>query len=410
MTRHSAHDVSASVIAGGVAAVVRPSEVTVRLSEARYPYGQVDVTIPLPTTAEQLETLNPRTGTARLVLDVRESVGDPVRVGEITADHAGSVAALTAAFAGDIAPMTALYSTPWNDDETITGSAIRLNLVIVTREVDHLAGTVQLGAYTDEATAAMYRLVSTLPETSGSLSVRATVNFALSKIGAALLPGPVDAVIAEPEAIIWQPGTSAWDYIRGVAEAAGLVVRCDGRRRWTLTRRDEQLPESVVLERATRIVESNDVDTVQTADAVVVRYDWTDSTTGESRTRFDIASIDADTRVVKLIERATPYPGPGAAAYWLARLAGRGRAFAVDQVNDYSIRPGMGFTMPVPLTPTQTGRIETVEWKLPAAVMTITTTGTADAVDGAIDLFTPGLMINDLTGMIAGLHPTQEAA
>ncbi|WP_344820367.1 hypothetical protein [Microbacterium soli] len=384
-----------------------PTEGRVRLSEATYPYGTATVTVPRPASEADLERLNPRSGGVRLVLDVRESVGDPVRVSEITADHGGSMAALTAAFAGRVADVTAAYFTPWNT-ETVHGSAARLNLALVARQVDHLAATVQLTAYTDEATAVMYRLLSTTPETSGSLSVRDTVNFALRKIGAALLPGPVDAPIAEPAAIIWQPGVSAWDYMRGVAEAAGLVVRCDPRRRWTLTRRDETRPETVVLDRATRVVEHVDVDTVQTADAVVVRYDWTDPDTGDRRTRFDIASSGETARVVKRIDRSTPYPGPGAARYWLQRLIGRGRSFDVDQVTDYAMRPGAAFTAAFPATPTQLGRIEAVEWDLAAATMTITTTGVADAADGAIDLYPPGVMINDLVGMIADQHPTLE--
>ncbi len=406
MTRHSQHDLSASVSSATGVAVLSPTDVRVQLSEARFPFGQADVTVPIG----QLDFSNPRAGDARLLLDLRESVGDPVRVSEITADHGGSMAALTAVFGGAVAPVTATYFEPWNDDETITGSAARLNLVLHGREVDHAAGVVRLTGYTDEALAVVYRLVSTSVETSGSLSVRGTVNFALSKIGAALLPGPVDAVIEEPDAIVWEPGVSAWEYIRNVAEAAGLVVRCDGRRRWTLTRRDDTRPERVVLDRSTGIRERIDVDGEQYADAVVVRYDWTDPASGESRTRVDTASQRADAVTVKLVERRVPYPGRGAAAYWLKRLAARGRMFDITQVNDYAIRPGMEFTAPVPATPTQVGRIEQIEWTLPAASMTITTAGAADAVDGAIDLYPDGIFINDLVGTINDQHPGSEVA
>lgn len=409
MTRHSEHDVSAVILVGGQSVVAAPSSVRVRLSEARFPYGQADVTLPMPADAAALEIMNPRAGDVRLVLDLRESTGDPVRVSEITTDHGGSMAALTASFGGAVAAVTAAYFIAWNADES-TGTATRLNLVLVSREVDHKAATVQLTAYTDEASATMYRLISTSSETSGSLSVRDTVNYALGKIGAALIPGPADATIQEPDAIVWEPGTSAWEYIRNVAEAAGLVVRCDGRRRWTLTRRDEHLSDVVSLDRSTEIVERIDVDTQQYADAVVVRYQWTDPTTGNGKVRFDTAAQSADAVTVKLIERKVPYPGRGAAKYWLKRLAARGRMFDLTQVNDYSLRPGVQFTAPVPLTPVQIGHIESLEWVLPEPEMTITTTGAADSVTGAIDLWPAGIYINDLVGMIDGLNPGSEVA
>lgn len=409
MTRHSAHDIGAVILNGGDSFAASPESARVRLSESRYPYGQADIVIPMPEDATALEVLNPRTGGVRLVLDMREVVGDPVRVAEITADHAGSMAALTAAFTGTVALVTSTYSVPWNDDES-TGSSRRLNLVIVSRDVDHVAGTVSMTAYTDEALADLYRLLSTTSETSGSLSVRDTVNFALSKIGAALLPGQVDAVVEEPDAIVWAPGVTAWEYIRNVAEAAGLVVRCDGRRRWTLTRRDERSSEVVSLDRSVQIRERIDVDTQQYADAVIVRYDWKDPTTGDSRTRFDTASQSDAAITVKLIERAVPYPGRGAARYWLNRLAARGRVFDLTQVNDYALQPGVQFTAPVPYTPAQVGHIESLEWVLPDPTMTITTTGSADAVAGAIDLWPDGIYINDLVGMIADQNPGSEIA
>lgn len=356
-----------------------------------------------------LELMNPRRGDVRLILDLRESVGDPVEVSEVTADHAGSMAALTTAFTGEVAAVTAAYFTPW-DTGTRPGTSARLNLVVTAREVNHAEGTVKLTAFTDEALAVMYRLISNLPESSGSTSVRDTVNYALGKIGAALMPGTTDATITEAEAIVWEPGVSAWDYMRGVAEAAGLVVRCDTRRRWTLTERDATLPDSVALHRSANVIESVDVDTQQYADAVVVRYDWRDPATGEPRTRYDTASMRSDAVAVKLIERSTPFPGRGAAAYWLARLAARGRVFDITQVNDYSILPSMGFSAAVPGAPSQVGRIESVEWVLDDPVMTITTAGAADAVPGAIDLFPADIMIADLTGMIDDLNPGSEEA
>lgn len=139
MTRHSAHDASAVVIRGGTSVAAALSSVRVRLSEARYPYGQADVIVPLPADEAALEVLNPRAGDVRLVLDLRESVGDPVTVAEVTADHGGTMTALTAAFAGTVAAVTAAYFVAWNSDEH-AGSSVRANLLLTGREVDHKAG------------------------------------------------------------------------------------------------------------------------------------------------------------------------------------------------------------------------------------------------------------------------------
>lgn len=408
MTRHSRHSVTAVLVNTAGAFTVLPATLArVRLNNSRYPYGEASCTFPLPE-GETLETFNPRTGLVRLLLDIRESTGDPVQVREITADHGGSMAQLTAAFAGHVSAVSQAYWSPWNDD-AIPGSAMRGNFVVVDRTIDHQAHTVTLTGYTDEALLSIYRLVAKQPETSGSNSVRDTVNYALRKIGAALQPGPTDALIEEVGAIVWEPGVTAWDYVRGIAEAAGLVVRCDERRRWTLTRRDARRPETVVLARSTQITEQITLDGDRYADAVVVRYEWTD-TAGDKRVRYDTASRSAEPTKVVQVERSTPYPGPGAADYWLKRLSSRGRVFEMDQVSDYSYRPGMQFTASVPATPTALGYLEQIEWILPEATAHITTVDAVDAVEGAIDLFPEGLYIDNLVGMIAGLNPGSELA
>ncbi|WP_144797697.1 hypothetical protein [Microbacterium paludicola] len=406
MTRHSEHAVSVALM-NSTGGVITADAITaqVSLSEARFPYGEVTITVPLPTEQEALESTNPRHGDVRLLLDMRESVGDPVRAADVTAEHGGSVESVTTMFAGGITAVTERYFAGWNSDDT-RGSALRGNFVVVSREIDHVAGTVTYQARTDEALATAYRLLSTTSETSGSLQVRATVNYALAKIGAVLVPGVADASIDEPDAIVWEPGTSAWDYIRNVAEAAGLVVRCDERRRWTLTRRDAVLDTVVSLNRHIRVRERIDLTGDTFADGIVIRYGWRDAVTGDTRVRYDTASTGAESIKVIRIERDVPYPGPGAAAYWLNRLAARGRVFDIDQVSDYSIRPGTQFTTAVPLTPAQVGHVESVEWALPERVMTITTIGSTDSVDGAIDLFTPGLYIDDLVGFINDLDPS----
>jgi hypothetical protein len=333
---------------------------------------------------------------------MRESVGDPVILSEITTDHTGSVAAMTATYGPALTPakVTVQYFTAWNETEVRPGGAISVNLLLTARGLDHEQQNMTFTAQTDEALAQAYRLVSTTAETSGTLTVRGTVNYALAKVGAVLLSGATDATIVEAEAIIWDPGTSAWDYIRGVAEAAGLVVRCDERRRWTLTPRSENRPESIVLSDFTQAREQIELASGLWADAVVVQYTWNDAATGDQKVRYDIASDTSSPVVVVEIDRDTPYPGPGAARYWLNRLRGRGRVFELEGVGDYTIRPGMGFTASLPITPAQVGWVEAVSWSLPEDRSSIRTRGSADAVPNAIDLWPVGLKIDQLTGKI----------
>lgn len=407
MTRISEHTATARTIDyDGTVTELGEVRVELNLDESQSPYGEATLDAAFPADEATLAATDPRIHRGlRLLLEMRESVGDPVIVSEITADHTGSVAAMTAAYGPALTPakVTAQYFTAWNDTEVRPGGAISVNLLLTGRDLDHEQQRMTFTAQTDEALAQAYRLVSTTAETSGTLTVRGTVNYALAKVGAVLLSGATDATIVEAEAIIWAPATSAWDYVSGVAEAAGLVVRCDERRRWTLTPRSENRPEAVVLNRFTQAREQIELASGLWADAVVVRYTWNDATTGAQKVRYDTASDLSSPIVVVEIDRDTPYPGPGAAQYWLNRLRGRGRVFELEGVSDYTIRPGMGMTASLPLTPAQVGWIEAVSWALPDDRATIRTRGSADATPNAIDLWPDGLTIDQLTGVIDSL-------
>jgi hypothetical protein len=407
MTRHSAHRATATFVSNQGTLAVDPEELQLSLSEANYPYGTAQLTFPLPADEATLALSDPRARRLRLSLDLVEQLGDPVNVYEITAEHGGDMVSLTAMFTGLVAAVTSAYYTAWNSGG-ITGTALRANLAVVSRIVDHEAATVTVTASTDEALAEAYRLVALTSETSGTFSVRDTVNFALAKIGAALAPGDVDATIVEPAAIVWLPGTSAWEYIRNVCEPAGLVVRCDQRRRWTLSHRDDLRPEQVILSRHLTVTEDTDLGKDEWADGVVVKYEWADPDTGAWTTRYDTASTTAEPVKVVLLERRTPYPGPGAAEYWLRRFTGRGRVFTLTQVCDYSMRPAMQFATRVPQTPQQLGHIETISWRLPDAQMSITTAAATVVRIGAWALYPADATWASLVGTWASQLPGSE--
>ncbi|KZE91176.1 hypothetical protein [Microbacterium sp. TNHR37B] len=405
MTRHSAHTTLARVVtATGRIVDLGDIRTELNLDESQAPYGDAVVEAAMIEDETKLALTDPRVNRGlRLLIELRESTGDPVIASEVTTDYGGDVSAITAAFGPALTPakLTATYFVPWNGVDARPGSVIRANLAVTDREIDHEAQTITFAAATDEVLAQGYSLVSTGTETSGSLSVRDTVNYALGKIGAALQPG-IDATIAEGDAIVWEPGTSAWDYMANVAEASGLVVRCDHRRRWTLTERSAVRPETVVMDNLTSARDVVALDSDLWADAVVVRYQWT-VLTGEQRVRYETASDTGDPIKVVTIERSVPYPGKGAARYWLNRLRARGRVLELSRVSDYSLRPGMGVTTALPFSTPQVGYIESVTWRLPEDEATIRTRGSADAVANAIDLWPDGLYIDNLTGVIDAL-------
>lgn len=425
-TRYTAHNARAwTTDASGVVTELSEISVTLNLDESLSPYG--DASVEAVVTEAVHAATDPLTHRGiRLNLELRDSTGDPIRLWELTADHAGSVSAITAGYGPDLTPakISAAYFTPWNPPgdpvkiweltagltgtiSAVTarygpdlipaditadfatdrgGTAIRADLIITERSVDWSSSRMTLSAATDEALLQAYRLVATVPESSGSLFVRTTVNYALAKIGAVLsAPGlPVVGIIEEPDAIIWEPGTTAWDYVRGVAEASGLVVRCDELRRWALTPRTATVPYRpsfpgrptliARLDALTAATERVTLDDELWADAVVVRYAWTDPATEDSRVRYDIASLVADPIKVITVDRDTPYPGPGAAKYWLTRMSGRGRVFDLEEVGDYSLRPGMPITAVLPYD-SYDGYLEAITWDSPSNRGTIRTRG-----------------------------------
>ena len=216
-TRHSSHTARAWLVnQAGTVTELDEVQATLNFDEALSPFGDATVDAVL-TGSDMLAASDPLSNRGlRLLLELNESTGDPVRVSEITADHTGSVAAMTAAFGPALTPakITSTYFLPWNSDAVRPGGAIRADLIVTERDVDYAAEQATFQAATDEAALQAYKLLSTAVQTSGSLSVRDTVNYALAKVGAALLPGPDDATIAEAGAIVWTPGVSAWDYVQ----------------------------------------------------------------------------------------------------------------------------------------------------------------------------------------------------
>lgn len=170
----------------------------------------------------------------------------------------------------------------------------------------------------------------------------------------------------DPDAIIWEPGTKAWDYLQPLFESAGLRLFCDESRKWWLVNSSAYtVAGQVNLSQANNLTRAEDTISRREEwfDSVVIRYRWDDSA-GASHTAYDSAGTSGG--VTRLVEWERPYPGAGAAASILERAQGRGRTLALEALSDLTTTPGMSLVASLPNTPIQTGVVGNVTWSFSA--------------------------------------------
>lgn len=357
----SAHRYSAQIAGSPHRATPTGGDLT--LDESWAPYAQATITCPID--AVNLELLDPRqTPTPRVTIAATQSFVDSRPLAAVSAAWAGlPLAGVSSQLVGaTVAEISARFGVGYNVEGLRPSTRLNASLGVRRRTVDHLSGTVTLDLASDEALAQDYRLVSTAPVRPVGSSVRGAVQYALAQIGAHLSPGTADGTVST-EAMTWEPGVSAWDYMSPLVQAAGLRLWCDESRVWRLT--DPLAPSggALALSASTLKVaeESMDRDS-DWYDAVVIRYQWTDSA-GTTQIRYDVAARGTPT-AVRRVEIDRPYPGPGAAAAMLTRAVGRGRVLAVTAVSNYTVRPGDILSLTLPSTPIQTGLVSRVQWSL----------------------------------------------
>lgn len=135
-------------------------------------------------------------------------------------------------------------------------------------------------------------------------------------------------VIDRPrELFSWTPGQTLWDFLDPLLDASGLRLYCDEARVWVLTNPDNSDGLITVVEKGVNMIDA--ADTISRnddtwADSVVLLYRWTDRATGLQKEQYATAGTAGGRTYTRTYED-TPYPGPGAAAFVLARLSKRGR-------------------------------------------------------------------------------------
>lgn len=188
-----------------------------------------------------------------------------------------------------------------------------------------------------------------------------------------------------PDALMWEPGESAFDFITPILTQSGLRLFCDEARVWRLVDATYEVTGIATIQVTDNLYRARDtIDRDASADdgtplwfdAVVIEYNWND-TENKPQTAYDVAAEPGYTQPARLqFER--PYPGPGAATYILGRVTGRGRSLDLSARMDFAVTPGQAFTATVPFTDTQTGRVASVRWDFGADDMTVGTRGLID--------------------------------
>lgn len=186
-------------------------------------------------------------------------------------------------------------------------------------------------------------------------------------------------------ATVWQPGQTAWDFLEPLLAASRMRYYADEEGVWRKADADYRRPGSVRISAGWNATAANDEISRKAdsdwCDAVMVKYTWTDPN-GVTQIAYDRASMPGF-RKVKLVEVASAYPGPGAAAYILNRAQGRGRVLTLGAVSDYSVKPGQEIVATLPLSPISTGYISAVDFNLGTDEMTITSRQLTDTPPNA---------------------------
>jgi hypothetical protein len=211
----------------------------------------------------------------------------------------------------------------------------------------------------------------------------------------------------EPEALKWQPGTTAAEFLQSILQPVGLrlFLNLDGT--WKLANNGYRLDGQVraqygsTLYAATERVSLTDSDAdgyPMNADAVILTYTWTDPVRGE-QTQQDRATPAGYKRPYRL-DINKPFPGPGQAAYLLARFTARKFALDVDCRPNFDARPGMNSFVSLPNRPAQSGYVQAVTWDLASARMTLTSKGFAQVLPGSVGNASTTQTIGSVTGTI----------
>lgn len=360
----------------------QPKAADVTIDEGWSPYIQATVRFPMPSATDR-NTIDLTAGKIYAALRLRRDFGRTWTVAQLTAAGGNTVAGLTSITAGSLANITHRLFHSWTSGERAS-QILDMSLIVNERDFDDKAQELILHLQSLDGVLWRDALISSTPWDPGSTDLATIVRSVLIRSGYTLGPDWVTATVAQAAATIWQPGITAWVYLDSMLQAANLRLWADQSGVFHLTARQFNTSGSLALNSSNMVANVDQMNTDPTvfADAVVVRYTWTDSS-GVGHTQWDVAGATLPKAALFVDKTNMIYPGPGAAAGILARQQGRGRVLQVSALSDYTPAPGTPTTVFPPNTAAQTGYLAAVTWHLPSAEMDVSTRGLVTTPTGS---------------------------
>lgn len=254
-------------------------------------------------------------------------------------------------------------------------------LAVRAREINLADSVMTLELSSNEAFALDYVRTEQTDWVPPTRSIRAAVIYALSQIGATLEPGTADADLL-PDAGIWKPGVTAWDYMENLVQAANLRLFANELGYWFLVNSADIFPEYIelsYLRDLTRSTEKIDRNVDSWADSVFIKYTHKDAA-GDDVVEYSSAALPNHTKTL-FLEYNTPKPVHGAAQAVLNRVSRKGLESEIAAVSNYFVKPTQTAFIRPPGRPAQVSRIRAVSWAWPDDEMRLTL---ADVTEGSV--------------------------
>jgi hypothetical protein len=368
-----------------------PDTITVSEDVDRNPFVMASLTMPRPSDLT-MTRMDPR-GFPIINIRLRSTASVthhlPAKTSDITARFfPGPISALTVEYGGaDSGSFSQDF--PGTDVTTTLTPGLApttkyVRLLVTDVEEDIAGNTVTVNASGLEVLLDMWANISPLAADMSSYAssggVLGIVAEVLRRVG---LPSGIvwsgSPGTPTAEAMYWQPGQSARDFINGLLEWADLrLYGRDGDSYYvapTGTAITSGFP-FINLDYRDGITDASrhlSTDSTRNAyyDAVLITYKWQDSA-GADQLAFDRYPNSGTYRKPYVLNRDRAFPGIGAAQAIFNRARKRGGDYEVTRVSRYDLNPAWESTLLLPgETVPRSTNIKGVTWTLPKAEMTI---------------------------------------
>lgn len=229
------------------------------------------------------------------------------------------------------------------------------------------------------------------PVVPGTLSLREIVSNTLTLIGEILsladtedyefsIGSDPDLNQIELEALTWEVGQSAWDYMNVLVNAAGLRLYADESGIWHLAAPFGQKTDNGILNYSLASLLDFNYEVTredQWYDGVLLEYEWTDDLDVRHR-EFDFAGNTGRVLHEKYADRV--FPGYGAAGAIANRASARGVSITARAISDYFAQ--VGKTVGVDLgTHVLAGLISSIQFNFADGTMEVRTRDSLQTID-----------------------------